>query len=547
MKTLFSRPSPAITNNEHCLSCFPKMPCGYAYALLASLAVLSSSEFLRAADTLIPVGATWRYLDNGSDPGTAWRGTNFNDSTWASGPAELGYGDGGEATVVNGGPSGSRIPTTFFRRTFVVANRPALTNLAVRLVRDDGGIVYLNGVEVFRSNMPEGATAFNSWAALGIGGSDESTFFSTAVPPALLVSGTNVVAVEIHQSDPGSTDVSFNLELIANTPLGNQPPVPNVSISPSGQIIGTNQAFLITVTASDPESSVPRMDVLQDDSTIQIFLTNSAALSWFNQTVGIHDYTVRAVDATGLSGFSAPARVWMVPSGSETQSTFFPNFPSANGLVLQGDATTTSNVLHLMRPNGSGGGAAWMSAQRSVAGGFISEFRFRIVSRVGGGADGFAFAIAGTPQPVFGSSGLSYSGITNSLAVEFDTWQNSSDGDPNDHHIAVHSRGALGNSQSETASLGLFTPADFSDGLVHQVRISYVPGAFLVFLDNFSTPVLNLNLDLSTLLALPGGKAWIGLMAGSGSSTETHDISTWSYAGFANAAPIVALASPAQA
>ena len=54
--------------------------------------------------TFVARGATWKYLDNGTNQGTAWRATSFNDSTWASGPAELGYGDGDEATMVSYGP-----------------------------------------------------------------------------------------------------------------------------------------------------------------------------------------------------------------------------------------------------------------------------------------------------------------------------------------------------------------------------------------------------------------------------------------------------------
>ncbi len=456
---------------------------------------------------------------------------------------------GGEATVLpNGGPSGNRFATIFFRHTFLVTNRPALTNLAVRLLRDDGGIVYLNGVEVFRINMPEGAATYNSWAAFSISGSEESTFFSAAVPPQLLVGGTNVVAVEVHQSDPSSSDVSFNLDLTANTPLGNQPPLPVVSVLPNTQIVGAGEAFQINVTASDPETTATRIDALQDGVIIQTFFTNAATLSWSNMVAGIHEYTARAFDATGMQGFSTVVRVLVTPVGFQDQSSFFPMFPSNSGLILQGVATTSSNVLHLNRPNGTGNGGAWMATQQGVTGGFVSDFRFRILSKVGGGADGLALVIAGTPQPVLGGGGMSYRDIPNSLVVEFDTWMNSNDGDPDDHHISVHTLGAAGNSTSETASLGRFTPAaDFSDGAVHRVRVLYTPGSFLVFLDNLNTPVLNLNVDLGTLLTLPNGTAWIGITGGAGGSSETHDIWTWSHTSFANVPPTVALTSPAQA
>jgi hypothetical protein len=65
---------------------------------------LSASAVSAATETLVPSNSVWKYLDNGSDQGAAWRDAAFNDKAWASGPAQLGYGDGGEATVVSYGP-----------------------------------------------------------------------------------------------------------------------------------------------------------------------------------------------------------------------------------------------------------------------------------------------------------------------------------------------------------------------------------------------------------------------------------------------------------
>ena len=68
---------------------------------------------------LLPFGSTWKYRDNGSNQGTAWRAAAFDDSAWSSGPAELGYGDGDESTVVSYGPSATaKYITTYFRKTF---------------------------------------------------------------------------------------------------------------------------------------------------------------------------------------------------------------------------------------------------------------------------------------------------------------------------------------------------------------------------------------------------------------------------------------------
>lgn len=174
--------------------------------------------------TLIPPGAVWKYLDDGSDQGSAWRTPGFNDFAWASGPAKLGYGGDGEVTVVNSGPSGSRIITTYFRRQFVLAAAENVTALTVRLLRDDGGVVYLNGTEVFRSNLPDGPITYTNRALLLVSGDAEHAFFETNAPPGLLVNGTNLLAVEIHQIHQTGTDMGFNLELIGSSWGTNQPP-----------------------------------------------------------------------------------------------------------------------------------------------------------------------------------------------------------------------------------------------------------------------------------------------------------------------------------
>ena len=164
--------------------------------------------------TLVSKGAVWRYLDNGTDQGTAWRPRGFDDSGWASGPAELGYGDGDEKTVVSFGPNkNNKYITTYFRHSFQVIDTSVLKGARLRLLRDDGAVVYLNGTEVARSNMPNGAIGYRTRATSGIGGSAERIFHPISIDHQLLQKGANVVAVEIHQWSPTSSDISFDLEL----------------------------------------------------------------------------------------------------------------------------------------------------------------------------------------------------------------------------------------------------------------------------------------------------------------------------------------------
>ena len=185
--------------------------------IIYTFAVLFCVGNVLGQTSLVPAGSTWKYLDNGSDQGTAWRTTSFNDGSWASGPAQLGYGDGDETTVVGYGPqSDNKYTTTYFRKTILVADASIFSNYTLRVKRDDGMVVYINGVEKYRDNMPTGTIAYNTWATITCT-DDGSTWLSTTLPTGSLVTGTNVIAVEIHQRKPTSDDISFDLELTGTT------------------------------------------------------------------------------------------------------------------------------------------------------------------------------------------------------------------------------------------------------------------------------------------------------------------------------------------
>jgi hypothetical protein len=195
-----------------------KNPVQTALTTIACLFLALSFAQPAAAAVLVPTGATWKYLDNGSDQGSAWRNPAFNDALWPANAAQFGYGDGGEATVVSYGPiATNKYITTYFRHAFDVADPSSYAGVTISLLRDDGAVVYLNGREVFRSNMPGGAIAYRTPASANIGGADESTFYPTAISATNLASGRNLLAVEIHQASTNSSDVSFDLELVGNT------------------------------------------------------------------------------------------------------------------------------------------------------------------------------------------------------------------------------------------------------------------------------------------------------------------------------------------
>jgi len=179
-------------------------------AFSAALTLTTVGLAQSAGDTLISAGSGWRYNDTGTNLGTGWRNPDYADQGWAVGPAEFGYGDGGEATLLNYGPnSNNKYPCYYFRRTFSVADPTRYDTLSLDVLRDDGCVVYLNGQEVARLGMPSGTITYATYASSAA----EYDWDRSISLPNLFVPGANVVAVEVHQGNASSSDLSFNLAL----------------------------------------------------------------------------------------------------------------------------------------------------------------------------------------------------------------------------------------------------------------------------------------------------------------------------------------------
>ncbi len=162
----------------------------------------------------VPKGSSWKYQDNGADLGTSWTAPAFNDTAWSYGPGKLVIIDN-PAGVIGYGPDPlNRYMTYYFRKQISVPDLSVLDDtLVVSLLRDDGAIVYINGTEAFRSNMPAGPVTYQTQALSDVTGSEEAAYASYYIPKTLLVNGLNTIAVEMHQASNTSDDLGFDLEL----------------------------------------------------------------------------------------------------------------------------------------------------------------------------------------------------------------------------------------------------------------------------------------------------------------------------------------------
>lgn len=205
------------------------------------------------ASILVPAESTWKYLDDGSDQGASWRQPEFDDAHWASGPAQLGYGDDDEKTVISYGPdSAKKYTTSYFRHAFSVSDPAQYVYAQILLLRDDGAVVYLNGAEIARDSMPPGQINASTFASSTAGGAQEDAFVQHRIDPSLLRNGLNLIAVEVHQNSLTSSDVSFDLQLEARQTL---PPV-EIRRGPYLQSGTTSSAVVCWRTNVEAESRV---------------------------------------------------------------------------------------------------------------------------------------------------------------------------------------------------------------------------------------------------------------------------------------------------
>jgi hypothetical protein len=126
----------------------------FTFLFLSSLLL---ATFLHAQVTLIPFKDAWKFLDNGTNPGPSWNALTFSDASWKNGSGSLGYGLPGLATTAHFGPNTSgKYITTYFRKTISITDPLLYSNFSGTVHYDDGVLVYVNGTEVYRNNLPSG-------------------------------------------------------------------------------------------------------------------------------------------------------------------------------------------------------------------------------------------------------------------------------------------------------------------------------------------------------------------------------------------------------
>jgi hypothetical protein len=298
-------------------------------------------------DTILPRQSAWKYMDNGNYPGDAWNSAGFDDSSWKEGQGELGYGDGTESTILNFGPdTNNKYITYYFRKEVELKNLTQYTEKIIRLMRDDGAVVYINGKEVLRVNMPDGDISYETLASNYAGGADEYTYFEYYLDTLYLQSGTNIIAVEIHQSSPTSTDISFDLELFGSCSVTGE------TVQREGSLLSFSPTEGIIIqpvfekTDELPGIVINEFMATNQDAYEDEFGEHADWIELFNK----EQYDVNIGGFYITDNLGEPFK-WQIPDGFPEKTTI----PAGGYLVLFADKDTLQGPLHLNIKLGAAG------------------------------------------------------------------------------------------------------------------------------------------------------------------------------------------------
>ena len=178
---------------------------------IAALLLITTSA-IQAQTTVFDKGSSWSYDDKGVQLADQWKNTGFDISAWSSGNGPLGYGDPVTTTITK------PLNTAYFTKDFTVNLSDLTSTMELGVMRDDGIIVFLNGVEVVRDNMPAGAIDYNTLSSTTIDAAFESVYNVFSIPKANFVQGVNRISIELHNRGASSSDLRMDAYLKNTTP-----------------------------------------------------------------------------------------------------------------------------------------------------------------------------------------------------------------------------------------------------------------------------------------------------------------------------------------
>ena len=313
-----------------------KAPAGYTFA--------GWKQSKTATNQIVKLNDTWKYYDKGAAP-VNWTSTGFNDSSWASGQAPLGYKMTGVKTTVSyGSDSDRKNPTTYFRKTIKLSSTPTRSDVFLLNYQiDDGFVVYVNGREAGRYNMPNGNITFDSFSSSYAG--DTPLTGTLDISSSLFKSGDNVIAVEIHNNSYTSSDQYWDAELLTTMGSASEEFVstdPILELSSSDNTVSLVASF---TPLSDAERAAQGLTPVRIN---EVSAQNSIYVNDFfkrNDWLELYNTTNSPIDVEGMYLTNTPnnPRKYKITKGDTQAKTIIPAY---GHLIIWCDNLEPESQLH---------------------------------------------------------------------------------------------------------------------------------------------------------------------------------------------------------
>jgi DNA-binding CsgD family transcriptional regulator len=185
------------------------------YKNLCLLFITLSSFTSFSQEPIIQNGDEWSYFDSGYLNDNWFQSTDF--SNWKTGVTPIGYGDRAITTEIYFGKSKhNKDIAKYFIKRINIKNPSTYTGIEFKLQRDDGAVIYINGKELYRDNMPDGNITPTTRSLLVVNDKEEKKFYTKIFDKSIFTKGINTIAVEVHQYNIFSSDCIFSMEVIGH-------------------------------------------------------------------------------------------------------------------------------------------------------------------------------------------------------------------------------------------------------------------------------------------------------------------------------------------
>ncbi|MBR6121131.1 MAG: Ig-like domain-containing protein [Prevotella sp.] len=319
-----------------------------------------------SAATLKSAGSQWRYYDQGSLDEQNWTSPTYGESGWKTGQAPLGYAkDGIKTTLDYGSDSNNKRPTAYFRTTVQLQQTPkAADEFALNFTVDDGMIVYVNGKEAGRYNMPSGNVGYNSFASSYAPSNPDTGTMPLAA--SLFRQGSNTIAVELHNNSANSTDLMWDASVTTTATLDNPAYLStDAEISlPQGNVLTLVASYRSLTQAERKQQGVSPVRINEVSGSNDSFVDEYGKKGdWLE----LYNATDEEVDVEGMyltDNLQEPEK-YVITKGSTQARTRIP----AHGHLLvwcDNKRPTTDQGLHAsFKIDGDGGVLQLMAADKS--------------------------------------------------------------------------------------------------------------------------------------------------------------------------------------